>query len=51
MDRYDPLKIEQKWQKIWAETKAFRAGPIDDSKPKNISLLRCSRILPALVFM
>ncbi len=34
MDRYDPLKIEQKWQKIWAETKAFRAGPIDDSKPK-----------------
>lgn len=40
MDRYDPLKIEQKWQKIWAETKAFRAGPIDtktasgDPKPK-----------------
>jgi len=29
MDRYDPLKIEQKWQKIWAETKAFQAGPID----------------------
>ncbi len=40
MDRYDPLKIEQKWQKIWAETKAFKAGPIDaktasgDPKPK-----------------
>ncbi len=34
MDRYDPLKIEQKWQKIWAETKAFKAGPIDERKPK-----------------
>lgn len=34
MDRYDPLKIEQKWQKIWAETKAFKAGPIDFQKPK-----------------
>ncbi len=40
MDRYDPLKIEQKWQKIWSETKAFKAGPIDaktasgDPKPK-----------------
>ena len=34
MDRYDPLKIEQKWQKIWADTEAFKAGPIDDDKPK-----------------
>lgn len=40
MDRYDPLKIEQKWQKIWQDTKAFQAGPIDtklangDPKPK-----------------
>lgn len=34
MDRYDPLKIEQKWQKIWAETEAFKAGSIDDGKPK-----------------
>ena len=34
MDRYDPLKIEQKWQKIWDETEAFKAGPIDDGKPK-----------------
>ncbi len=34
MDRYDPLKIEQKWQKIWDETKAFKAGPIDEAKPK-----------------
>lgn len=34
MDRYDPLKIEQKWQKIWAETEAFKAGPLDESKPK-----------------
>lgn len=34
MDRYDPLKIERKWQKIWDETEAFKAGPIDESKPK-----------------
>lgn len=34
MDRYDPLKIEQKWQKIWEETEAFKAGPINDGKPK-----------------
>lgn len=24
-DRYDPLAIEQKWQKIWADTEAFKA--------------------------
>ncbi len=34
MERYDPLKIEQKWQKIWDETHAFTAGLIDESKPK-----------------
>ncbi len=34
MERYDPLKIEQKWQKIWDETEAFKAGPIDENRPK-----------------
>ncbi len=34
MERYDPLKIEQKWQKIWDETEAFKAGPIDEDTPK-----------------
>ena len=34
MDRYDPLKIEQKWQRIWDETQAFKTGPMDDGKPK-----------------
>lgn len=34
MERYDPLKIEQKWQKIWKETEAFKAGPLDENKPK-----------------
>lgn len=34
MERYDPLKIEQKWQKIWDETEAFKAGPLDETKPK-----------------
>lgn len=33
MDRYNPLQIEQKWQKIWAETDAFKAGPIDANLP------------------
>ncbi len=33
MDRYEPLKIEQKWQKIWEETEAFKAKDFED-KPK-----------------
>ncbi len=33
MERYDPLRIEQKWQKIWDETKAFKAGPLDAKNP------------------
>ena len=33
MNRYDPLKIEQKWQKIWEETEAFKADDKSD-KPK-----------------
>lgn len=34
MDRYNPLQIEQKWQKIWEETEAFKTGPINDGRPK-----------------
>ena len=33
MERYEPLKIEQKWQKIWEETSAYKATE-DDGKPK-----------------
>ena len=33
MDRYEPLKIEEKWQKIWEETEAFKVSEIKD-KPK-----------------
>ncbi|MBR2803356.1 leucine--tRNA ligase [Candidatus Saccharibacteria bacterium] len=33
MDRYEPLKIEEKWQKIWEEEKPFRAA-IKDGVPK-----------------
>mgnify|MGYP002517651081 CR=1 FL=1 len=33
MERYEPLKIEQKWQKIWEESEAFKAGD-DETKPK-----------------
>jgi len=31
MDRYDPLKIEAKWQKIWASTDAFKATEKSDT--------------------
>lgn len=27
MKRYEPLKIEAKWQKLWAEQQAFKASP------------------------
>ena len=33
MERYEPLKIEQKWQKIWKETKPFKAEE-KDGTPK-----------------
>ena len=33
MNRYEPLKIEQKWQKTWADTEAFKATEVQD-KPK-----------------
>ena len=33
MDRYEPLKIEAKWQKIWEEEKAFKAVE-EDGVPK-----------------
>ena len=33
MERYEPLKIEQKWQKIWDETEAFKASEVE-GKPK-----------------
>jgi len=33
MDRYDPIKIEQKWQQIWADTSAFKATE-QDGTPK-----------------
>ena len=33
MKRYEPLKIEKKWQKIWDETEAFKATEVD-GQPK-----------------
>lgn len=33
MDRYEPLKIEAKWQKKWEETEPFKATE-DPNKPK-----------------
>ena len=31
MERYEPLKIEQKWQKIWADNKTFKATEKPDT--------------------
>ena len=36
MERYNPLKIEQKWQKIWAEQETYKAEE-NSTKPKKIS--------------
>ena len=33
MDRYEPLKIEQKWQKIWEKEEAFKALE-EEGRPK-----------------
>ena len=33
MERYEPLKIEQKWQKIWEEAKPFKVTE-ESGKPK-----------------
>ncbi len=36
MERYDPLKIEEKWQKIWEKEKPFKAtdGKLGDGRQK-----------------
>ncbi|MBR3220270.1 leucine--tRNA ligase [Candidatus Saccharibacteria bacterium] len=34
MERYDPLKIEQKWQAIWEKEQAFKATELSDDTPK-----------------
>ena len=41
MDRYEPLKIEEKWQKIWEKTEPFKAVDFED-KPK----MMCAEMFP-----
>ncbi len=36
MDRYNPQKIEQKWQEIWEKDQTFRAAPEGENLPKNL---------------
>ncbi|MDP9295817.1 MAG: leucine--tRNA ligase [Actinomycetota bacterium] len=38
MRRYDPSEIEPRWQKVWEEEGAFRAGSQDDPRPKFYAL-------------
>ena len=34
MERYNPLEIEKKWQEKWEKEQTFKAGEIDEKKPK-----------------
>ena len=34
MKRYDPIKVETKWQRIWQEERTYRAVDGDASRPK-----------------
>ena len=34
MKRYDPIKVEAKWQRIWREEQTYRATDGDASRPK-----------------
>ena len=34
MKRYDPIKVEAKWQRIWQEEQTYRATDGDTSRPK-----------------
>lgn len=34
MKRYDPIKVEAKWQRIWREEQTYRATDGDTSRPK-----------------
>ena len=34
MKRYDPIKVEAKWQQIWQEEQTYRATDGDTSRPK-----------------
>jgi leucyl-tRNA synthetase len=38
MRRYDPSEIEPRWQKVWEEEGAYRAGSRDDPRPKFYAL-------------
>ena len=38
MTKYDPAKIESKWQEIWEKNKAFEAKD-DTTKPKFYALI------------
>ncbi|MBO4276431.1 leucine--tRNA ligase [Candidatus Saccharibacteria bacterium] len=37
MDRYEPQKIEQKWQKIWKDTEAFKATEVKGQPKKMLA--------------
>ena len=32
MKKYDPIKIEEKWQKIWEEEETFKAKTSKEAK-------------------
>lgn len=46
MDRYEPLKIEAKWQKIWEETEAFKATEPTGAEKENAPKMFLAEMFP-----
>lgn len=48
MKKYDPIKIEEKWQKIWDETEAFKAKTSKEAKKdgENVQKMFLAEMFP-----
>ncbi len=48
MKKYDPIKIEEKWQKIWEETEAFKAKTSKEAKKdgENVQKMYLAEMFP-----
>ncbi len=48
MKKYDPIKIEEKWQKIWDETEAFKAKTSKEAKAdgENVQKMFLAEMFP-----
>ncbi|MBR0480533.1 leucine--tRNA ligase [Candidatus Saccharibacteria bacterium] len=46
MERYEPLKIEEKWQKIWAENETFKALDLPTAKSNGKAKMFLAEMFP-----